>query len=162
MLYNTNNLRRHERTLPETTAKEVLTRSTYGILSMQHYAGRGYGIPLHYVWDGADKIYFHVATTGEKLRHLTHSPDVSFCVVGEERVLPEHFSTAYRSIILQGSILQIKDKKEKIKALHMLLQKYTPQNMERGKHYTAHAVEKTLILQLSICSWCGKHGFEVP
>lgn len=161
MHYNTNNLRRHERALPEAAAKEVLSHGAFGILSMQHYAGGGYGIPLHYAWNGADKIYFHVAPTGEKLRHLTHSPDVSFCIVGEECVLPEHFSTAYRSIILQGRIQQIEDKKEKIKALHMLLQKYTPNNMERGKHYAAHAVEQTLILQLSICSWCGKHGFEV-
>lgn len=162
MHYNISTLRRHERSLSEEEARKILHHGLYGILSMQHSSGGGYGIPLHYAWDGGESIFFHAAPEGEKLRCVAQEPNVSFCVVSESRVLPQHFSTAYRSIILQGNISRVEEEETKMQALRLLLQKYTPKEMERGLHYAAQAVDKTCILQLNIRSWSGKHGFEVP
>ena len=159
MKYTPQSLRRNERALPEEDARKLLTHGIYGILSLCSPDGGAYGIPLHFAWDGEDKIYFHAAPEGRKLDCIRHASKVSFCIVGESTVQARHFSTSYRSAILEGkaSIVQSPDIKKK--ALHMLLAKYTPAEMKSGQQYAERALNQTLIIQLTINTWCGKHGF---
>lgn len=159
MKYTPQSLRRNERALAEEDARELLTHGIYGILSLRSPDGGAYGIPLHFVWDGEDKLYFHAAPEGRKLDCLQYVSKVSFCIVGESAVQARHFSTSYRSAILEGNANIVKSPDIKKQALHMLLAKYTPAETEPGQKYAERALNQTLIIQLTINTWCGKHGF---
>lgn len=160
MQYDSSSLRRNERALTEETARQLLQHGSYGILSLQEPEGGAYGVPLHYAWDNHRQLYMHAARQGHKLACLAACNRVSFCIVGTTHVLPEHFSTQYQSIILRGSMQIVQDPAAKQQALHLLLKKYTPQHLEEGQQYVLRALNKTHILQLTIETWCGKHGFS--
>ncbi len=81
-------LRRKNQQLSETEARSILKNGTYGVLSVQGDDGYPYGVPMNYVY-GDDAIYFHCAKEGHKLEGFQRSDKVSFCVVGEDEVIPE-------------------------------------------------------------------------
>lgn len=91
MEFNNSKIRRQDRTLDRQRAFEILKEGEYGILSMQAEDGNGaYGIPLSYVWDRGNSIYIHCAPVGRKLDCIDRCHNVSFCVVGRTRVIPDH------------------------------------------------------------------------
>lgn len=67
MIYINDNVRRQDRLLPHDKAIQLFTEGEFGILSMQAEEGGGYGVPVNFVWDGADRIYIHCAPEGRKL-----------------------------------------------------------------------------------------------
>ena len=104
MEYNNNDVRRQDRLFSEDEARELLRNGEYGVLSMvdgNGDEGVAYGVPVSYVWDGDDALYVHCAKEGRKLRCLSGNARVSFCVVGQTRVIPDKFTTAYQSIVLE-------------------------------------------------------------
>ena len=102
MKFNNENIRRQDRTLDEKRAFEILKEGEYGVLSMQSEDGQGaYGIPLSYVWDRGNSIYIHCAPIGRKLNCIDRCQQVSFCVVGRTKVIPNKFTTAYESVVMK-------------------------------------------------------------
>lgn len=102
MEYTNQDVRRQDRLLDEARAFEILKEGEFGILSMRTENGDGaYGIPLNYVWDRGNSIYIHCAPVGRKLRCIDACPNVSFCVTGRSKVIPDKFTTGYESIVLQ-------------------------------------------------------------
>ena len=156
MRYDTSSLRRQDRALPEETACQLLSESESGILCLQDTAGGGYGVPLNYVWDGAEALYMHCAGDGHKLDCLRQEPRVTFVVTGSSRILPAKFSTAYESVLVHGRACIVEAENEKIRALQLLIQKLTPQEQARGDEYTARAIHATTVIRLSIERVCGK------
>ena len=69
MRYDCHNIRRQDRLLDESRAREVLQAGEYGVLSMATEQG-GYGVPINYVLV-EDTIYLHCAPDGRKLRALS-------------------------------------------------------------------------------------------
>ena len=118
--------------------------------------GRGYGMPLNYVWDGADALYIHCAPDGEKLRVISANPDVSFCVVGKTRLLPERFTTEYESVLLRGTVSRGLGEGERMEALRMIVGKYSPGHEEVGMRYAAASFHRTEVLRFTIESASGK------
>ena len=101
-------LRRKNQQLSETEARSILKNGTHGVLSVQGDGGYPYGVPMNYVY-GDDAIYFHCAKEGHKMEGFRRSDKVSFCVVGEDEVIPEAFSTAYTSVIAFGRAVIVAD-----------------------------------------------------
>ena len=98
-------LRRTDRALDEARTQALLEEGQYGVLCLasdEDGAIGGYGVPVNYAMiDGAP--YFHCATEGRKLDCLRAHDRVSFCVVAQQHFpLPERFSYAYRSVIVEG------------------------------------------------------------
>lgn len=156
MRYDTTSLRRQDRALPEEAACQLLRESEFGILCLQDTAGGGYGIPLNYVWDGAEALYMHCASEGHKLNCLRQEPRVTFVVTGSSRILPAKFSTAYESVLVHGHAHIVGTDEEKFHALQLLIQKLTPQEQARGDEYIARAIHATTVIRLSIERVCGK------
>lgn len=156
MRYDTSSLRRQDRALPEETACQLLSESESGILCLQDTAGGGYGVPLNYVWDGAEALYMHCAGEGHKLDCLRQEPRVTFVVTGSSRILPAKFSTAYESVLVHGRACIVEAEHEKLRALQLLIQKLTPQEQARGDEYIARAIHATTVIRLSIERVCGK------
>ena len=66
MRYDCHDIRRQDRLLDESRARELLQAGEYGVLSMATEQG-GYGVPINYVLV-EDTIYLHCAPEGRKLR----------------------------------------------------------------------------------------------
>lgn len=156
MQYNNEGVRRQDRLLDQLSATKLLQQGEYGILSMQAEISGGYGIPFSYIWNQEGSIYLHCAPEGRKLRLIAHCNKVSFCVVGKTRVIPDKFTTAYESIVLECTAITGLGAKERFKALKLLIKKYSPQHTETGNKYIARSFERTEIIRLDIHKWSGK------
>lgn len=147
-------LRKLDRKLNDEESINILQKGEYGVLSMCTSDEYAYGVPLNYTMLN-NEIYFHCAMEGSKLEYLRNNNKVSFCVVGNTKLLPAKFSTLYESVIVFGLASEIEGE-EKRAALIQLIEKYSADYMKEGLAYIDRAFEKTNIIKLSIESVCGK------
>jgi nitroimidazol reductase NimA-like FMN-containing flavoprotein (pyridoxamine 5'-phosphate oxidase superfamily) len=149
-----NKIRRQDRALTENEAVKILDKGEYGILSMCTTNNTGYGVPLNYVSDDS-KIYFHCAIEGSKLNYLRANNKVTFCVVGNTKLLPSEFGTLYESAIVSGAITEVEGE-EKRRALIKINEKYSGEFIEEGYAYIDKYYDRVKILKLTIDSVTGK------
>ncbi len=155
MKYNNETVRRRDRLMDKTRALELLRTSEYGVLSMVADGG-GYGIPINFVWDGKDSIYIHCAPEGRKLRALEEHPEVSLCLVGHVHLLPGKFTTEYESAIFFGKAHLHLTEEERMKALHLLIDKLSPDFKELGDKYAHKSFHRTEIIRVDFSTFTGK------
>ncbi len=150
-------MRRKDRQIDDDDALTILNEGEYGIMSMVDSNSQAYGVPLNYCVVH-DKIYFHCAPVGKKIEIIEHNSIVSFCVVGNTKVLPEKFGTKYESSIVTGLVKEVYDD-EKQNALEELLRKYSRDYFKEGLKYIDGLFEKTRVFEITIESISGKsHG----
>lgn len=156
MNYNNNPVRRQDRLLEETKARVLLQSGEYGVLSLATSGNEPYGIPLNYVWDGNNCLYFHCALEGRKLELIECNPQASFCVVGATNVVASKFSTGYESLVLKGRVAIGLDDQEKHKALHLLINKYSSAHRDAGGKYIDKLFVQTEVICFDIDEVSGK------
>jgi nitroimidazol reductase NimA-like FMN-containing flavoprotein (pyridoxamine 5'-phosphate oxidase superfamily) len=147
-------MRRKDRELKNDEIIEILKNNDYGILSTVGENGYPYGVPISYIYF-KDSIYFHCAVEGHKLDNIKNNDKVSFCIVGKTCILPDKFSTKYESVIIFGKANEVFDN-EKNTVLLEVLNKYSPDYIEKGKVYIANAGVKTKVIKISIEHISGK------
>ena len=152
-------VRRQDRLMDEERALELLRESEYGVLSMQDVDGSGYGVPLNYVWDGDHSIYIHCAPDGHKLRALEQHPQVSFCIIGRVHLLPRNFTTEYESVILRGEAHIHLSEEEMMRALHLLVDKLSPDFKEIGYKYSEKSFHRVNIIRVDFTEFSGKRKY---
>ena len=118
--------------------------------------GKPYGVPVNFVWDGVDSIYFHCATEGKKIDILECYDYVSFCVVGNVNLLPGQFTTEYESIILDCEVTIPTGDEERLYAIELFLKKFAPNDFDTGMKYAHKSLSRTCIVRLDILTWSGK------
>ncbi len=144
-------MRRKDREMDKEFGLKIIDKSKYGVLSMVDEENKPFGLPLSIVRDG-DNLYFHSAQGGRKVDILKRNPNVSIAFIGHIQV-PENFTedelksmakdeskatvfissvftTEYESAIVEGKAKLIKDEEEKIKAMRLICEKYTPSKMD--------------------------------
>lgn len=94
-------------------------------------SGYPYAVPLSYVY-AEGRLYFHCAKTGHKLDSIAREPRVSFCVVDQDQIVPEEYTTYFRSVIVFGRASVIDDDEGRRKAAELLAQKYCPEETAEG------------------------------
>jgi len=156
MNYNNENIRRQDRLLDEKLAIALLKQGEYGVLSMQCKDEGVYAIPINYIWNNEQSIYIHCATIGRKLNCIDFNNQVSFCIVGKTNVISNKFTTGYESVVLNCTAQRKLSDSEKMDALNLLLDKYSPNDKVIGKKYAQKSFHRTEILRLDISSWSGK------
>ena len=152
-------MRRFKQLLKEEDAKNILFKGTNGILSLIDLDGDPYGVPISYVYDGDKSIYFHSAVNGHKIDCIEANSRCSFCVVDQDMVVPEEFTTYFRSVIVRGSIRLVKDHDEIMKGLLLMCDKYSPgidPDSEISKCFN-----RVAILRLDVESLTGKEAIEL-
>lgn len=157
--YRNEAVRRQDRLLDRNLGIELLQHGEYAVLSMTEDSidgPAGYGIPLNYVWDKADTIYFHSAPEGHKLECLDRYPHASLCVMGKTQVIPHKYTTNYSSIVVRGTMMRHLSEEERMHALELILDKYAPHDKEIGLKYAAKSFHRTEILKMVIESISGK------
>jgi hypothetical protein len=147
-------MRRQDREIDETDARQLLERGQYGVLSTVGPDGFPYGVPISYAFRSGE-IFFHSAPEGRKVDHITTSPQASFCVVGATEVQPEMFSIRYESVIAFGEVQELFDD-AKISALGLLIEKYSPNFQKEGTEYIASAQGDTRVFALRVRHLTGK------
>jgi nitroimidazol reductase NimA-like FMN-containing flavoprotein (pyridoxamine 5'-phosphate oxidase superfamily) len=126
-------LRRNDRAITNDEAIAILNKAEYGVLSTVTPDGKPYGVPLNFcIIDHC--IYFHCAIEGQKIDNIEKNKSVSFCVVGDNEILPDKFGTKYESVIISGEVEEIFDGNKQI-ALEGMLKKYSSNYFEKGLKY---------------------------
>ena len=147
-------VRRTDREIGLHEAQELLSNGEYGVLSTAGKDGQPYGVPLSYAYKN-NCIYFHCAIDGHKIENIEINPKVSFCVVGNTRILPEKFATEYESAVAFGVASEIQGV-ERHSALMGLLEKYSPGFIEEGKKYIDEKSHATKVVKIVIEHITGK------
>ena len=151
-------MRRSVQQLSYEDAEAVLLRGSAGVLALTGDKAFPYAVPISYVYDG-EHIYFHSALTGHKIDAIQKNPNASFAVIDQDEVIPEKYTTAYRSAIVFGSIRIITDDHEKMAAIHKLALKYAPDNTEQQHNEMIDRTwERFCMLEMSIAHITGKVG----
>ena len=94
-------------------------------------------------------IYFHSALEGHKIDAIRNCAKASFCVIAADDVIPEKFTTAYRSVIVFGEVHVVKDDANRKLGLELLGRKYSPNSEEAmpGRR-SRNAFDRTAIIEL--------------
>lgn len=118
-------MRRFKQALTPSECAAVLERNTAGVLAVLGGEGYPYAVPMSYVYSDG-KVYFHWATAGHKLDAVRAEPRVSFCVVDQDQIVPEKYTTYFRSVIVFGTVRVVDDPDEKRRSIEALGRKYRP------------------------------------
>lgn len=118
-------MRRKKQALSPAACDAILQAGTSGVLALSGADGQPYAVPLSYVYHEG-KVYFHCARAGHKLDLLDQNPKASFCVIGQDQVVPEKYTTYYRSVILFGTVRRLTAGEEKRAAIQALARRYSP------------------------------------
>jgi len=154
-------MRRKRQELSREAAEEILYRGSAGVLALAGDDGYPYAVPVSYVYDG-EHIYFHGAKTGHKIDAIRREDKASFCVIGQDHVVPEEDTTYFRSAIVFGRMAVVEDDAEKRAAIEKLAMKYGPENS--GEHREA-AIEREwqalCMLRMTVEHVTGKEAIEL-
>lgn len=151
-------LRRNKQQLTDLETRNILRRTTSGVLALSGDYGYPYAVPLSFVLHN-DILYFHSAVIGHKIESISNCEKASFCVIEQDNVLAEKFTTAYRSVIAFGKIGLVENSDERLLALKLLTDKYSPQVSEANVNKVIESgLNKTAILRFEIEHLTGKQG----
>ena len=153
-------MRRKNQQMSEESCAAVLERGTSGVLAVAGDDGYPYAVPLSYVYhDG--KIIFHCAMAGHKLDAIRRCDKVSFCVIDQDEVVPEKYTTFFRSVIAFGRIKILEDEAAKRAAVDFLAQRYRPGHEEARMAEINGAMPRLCVLEMSIEHMTGKEAIEI-
>lgn len=154
-------MRRKRQALPQKETEKILREGTSGVLALSGDDGYPYAVPLSYVFDGGS-LYFHCAQTGHKLDAIRRNAKASFCVIGQDEVVSETYTTHFRSAIAFGQVRELTDAAEKLAAIRLLAQKYAPNDSSAGREAAIQAEWNALcMLELKIEHMTGKEAIEL-
>ncbi len=164
-------VRRKDREMSSDFGIEMIDRAQYGVLSMVDEKGEPYSIPLSIVRKD-DTLYFHSAKEGRKVELFEREPKVSVVFVGNVKV-PELytneelemisedkgaaaalastvFTTEFESAVVSGTVRKVEDRVEKIEALRLICEKYTPSKLKFIHIAIEGGLERTNIYSIKI------------
>ena len=154
-------MRRKRQMLSEDDCKIILREGTSGVLALSGDDGYPYAVPLSYVYDG-EKIFFHCAKSGHKLDAVRRNPKASFCVIGQDKVVPEEYTTYYRSVIAFGTVRILEDDREKYDSVQEIALKYAPLDTEEQRRAAIERESSGLcMLEMTIEHLTGKEAREL-
>lgn len=154
-------MRRKRQAISMEKSAAVLMRGTSGVLALSGDNGYPYAVPISYVYDGTH-IYFHCAKAGHKLDSIKRNSKASFCVIDKDEIIPEKYTSYFRSVIVFGTIRVIQDKQEKRKAIEKLALKYAPEDTtDHRKASIDREWGPLCTLEMTIEHMTGKEAIEL-
>ena len=154
-------MRRNKQQLSQEDCVEILNRSTSGVLAVSGDDGYPYAVPLSYVYyDGC--IYFHCAKSGHKLDAINNCDKVSFCVIDRDEIVPEKFTTYFRSVIAFGRARVMESEAEIHRAIERIAAKYSPnETLEHRDAEIEDGLPRMAMIELKIEHMTGKEAIEL-
>lgn len=149
-------MRRSGQQLPDKETETILACGREGVLAVTA-GGWPYAVPVNYCWkDG--KIIIHSAREGHKIDAVQENDKVSFCVVAEKTVIPEKYTTAYKSAIVFGRARLIEDPEAMIPFLDALAERFTGAPEEERQAYIRKYLACVAVIVIEPEHITGKEG----
>lgn len=142
-------MRRKDKALSKDDAINMLKDASFGTLALNGADGFPYSVPVSFAY-GNDKIYFHGAKAGLKYDSLKADSKVCFSVVEKDNVIPDEFTTLYRSVVLYGNCLEVTDADELKQAYNLILDKYSKGFEKEGAEYVKKHGGATVVFGIEI------------
>lgn len=153
-------MRRFKQELSQEETVRVFETNSYGVLALSGDDGYPYAVPLSYLFaDGC--LYFHGAKQGHKMDAIQAESKASFCVVGQDKVVPKEFTTYFISAIAFGNITIVEDESKKRAILETISEKYAPGDVEGREHEINKAWKSVCVFQLEIEHMTGKAALQI-
>lgn len=160
-------MRRKDREMDKDFANSIIDKVHFASLAMINMDRTPYSIPISFVRKD-NMIYIHSALKGTKIEIIKSNPEVSMSFVGDINIPypdeessigikpSEVFTTEFESAIIFGKANIVEDINEKILALRLLCEKYTPNNMAVFDNAIKDAINYTCVIRIDIRNISGK------
>ncbi len=178
-------MRRKRQQLSEEESISILKKATAGTLALLGDDDYPYAVPISYVYaDG--RLYFHSALSGHKVDAIRKFDKVavqreqsdacissakceqarpgakaSFCVIEQDEVHPEKYTTFFRSVIAFGRIHIIEDEAEKLATARIFGNRYNPNQEEALQKELESGLSRMLMIRFDIEHLTGKEAIEL-
>ena len=86
---------------------------------------------------------------------------VSFCVVEQDLIVPERFTTYYRSVIAFGRMRIIESGEQRQTAINKLITRYSPNVSSENIQKEINTASQFYIMEMSIEHMTGKEAIEL-
>ena len=154
-------MRRSKQVLAEDEVIAILEKGKSGVLALLGDDDYPYAVPISYVYCDS-KIYFHGAKNGHKIDAIRKCFKASFCVIDQDQIIPEEYTTYFRSIIAFGKIRIMQDESEIRKAIMALALKYNQTDNPQGREAAINRDWKPLcMIEFDIEHITGKEAIEL-
>ena len=154
-------MRRKKQKLSKEECDRILYNRTSGVLALHGDNGYPYAVPVSYVYNG-EKLLFHSAKNGHKIDAILKNAAASFCVIDQDQIVPEEYTTYFRSIIAFGRIRILEDDTEKRSAIEKLAVKYAPDDTAENRDKAIEREWKPLcMMEMEIEHLTGKQAIEM-
>ena len=157
---NFREMRRKRQQLSEEESIAILQKATAGTLALLGDNDYPYAVPISYVYHEG-KLFFHSALAGHKVDAIRKYDKASFCVIEQDDVQPERYTTFYRSVIAFGRIRIIEDEQEKLQIARMLGNRYNPNHEEGLQKEIESGLSRMLAIRFDIEHLTGKEAIEL-
>ncbi len=154
-------IRRRNKALSESEAREILARAEHGVLATVGEEGWPYAVPLNHVLAG-DVLYAHCALEGHKLDNIAHEERVCYCAVASATVVPSMLSTLYESAVVFGRATLVTGADEKRIALKLLTERFCGRSEEQFEEHIHTQGPATAMIRIQIERITGKAHRAVP
>ena len=152
-------MRRIKQQLSESETISLLEKGTSGVLALLGDEGYPYSLPMSYAFDGS-RFIFHSALSGHKIDAIKNNNKASFCIVEKDEVIPDEYTTYFRSVIAFGKI-RILSRDEARDAAKILGAKYRPGFEEELAATVERNLDKMCVFVLEIEHMTGKEAIEL-
>lgn len=125
-------IRRIRQKMTEEEGIQILKDGTVGTLALLGDMGYPYSVPINYVYHD-HKLYFHSALSGHKIDAIRNYDKASFSVIAKDDVIPERYTTYFKSAICFGKIRILDNLEEVKKTIELLAIKYHPTDSVQGR-----------------------------
>lgn len=154
-------MRRNKQELKEDEIIKILENATSGVLALQGDDDYPYALPISYVYHNS-KLYFHSAKAGHKIDAIKKCNKASFCVINQDQIIPEEYTTYFKSAIVFGKIRVMENVDEIREAMKALSIKYYPEGtMESHEHTIQGSWDRLAVIELDIEHMSGKEAIEL-
>lgn len=153
-------MRRKKQLLSEEIAAEILNRNTSGVLALLGDEAYPYAVPISYVYSDG-KLYFHSAKAGHKVDAMRNHEKASFCVIDKDQIVPEEYTTYFRSVIAFGKIRFIEDADEVRRTATELAMKYSADFKDGIPDEIEGSMKSLLMFELEIEHITAKEAIEL-
>ena len=166
-------MRRKRQQLSEEESIAILQKATAGTLALLGDNDYPYAVPISYVYANG-RLYFHSALSGHKVDAIRKCDKASFCVIEQDEVHPEKYTTFFRSVIAFGRIHIIEDEEgthdvdniaggyhEKLATAWIFGNRYNPNQEEALQKELENGLSRMLMIRFDIEHLTGKEAIDL-
>lgn len=153
-------MRRKKQILTKEETELILKNRTSGVFVVHGDNGYPYAVPMSYVYHN-NKIYMHSAKSGHKIDALMNNEKVSFTVIDQDVIVPEKFTTHFRSVVCFGKGRIVDSPEEKMETIKVLTRKYSPNMEEEMNKEISSGINSMVMIAIDIEHMSGKEALEL-